>query len=102
MNITGTGLSPDANVVVYYNAEEESALLNVLNLPAPPAGKTYQMWADVEGVMIDMGVFEVNDPSLREMVFIKHAESLNITLEPLGGSDHPTVSLLQANGKVQA
>lgn len=102
VNITGTGLSPEANVVVYYNSESESALLNIVNLPEPPAGKTYQMWADVEGVMIDMGVFKVNDPLLREMFFIKDAESLNITLEPEGGSDHPTVSLLQANGKVQA
>lgn len=102
VNIRGTGLSPDANVVVYYNSEEESALLNVIHLPVPPPGKTYQMWADVEGVMINMGVFKVNDPLLREMLFIKHAESLNITLEPDGGSDHPTVSLLQANGKVQA
>ena len=31
------------------------------------------------------------------MTYIDHAESLNITIEPAGGNDHPTVSKLITN-----
>lgn len=51
----------------------------------------YQMWADVEGEMINMGLID-NKKDLLAMNYIENAESLNITIEPLGGSEHPDVS----------
>jgi anti-sigma-K factor RskA len=54
------------------------------------------MWADVEGEMINMGVIN-NTENLLAMTYIEDAESLNITIEPAGGSDHPTVSRLISN-----
>jgi len=87
-------------VVVYWNSESKAGYINTFDLPAPPKDKTYQMWADVEGEMINMGTFNCQPNELQKVEYIANAESINITLEPLGGSDHPTVSLLQANGKV--
>jgi len=43
--------------------------------------------------MIDMGVIPKNSDMVA-MTYIADAESLNITIEPAGGSDHPTVSKL--------
>ncbi len=99
VSLTGTALAPQANVIVYWNPVEKQALLNVLDLPKPPKGKQYQLWADVDGVMIDMGVFNQDETTLKPMAFIENPESFNITLEPEGGSEHPTVELLQAAGK---
>jgi len=93
------GLAPEALAVVYWNKHERGAYLNIVNLPDPPPGKQYQLWADVEGEMVDMGVFEMTG-KLQEMKFIANAESLNVTLEPKGGSKKPNVEQLYINGKV--
>lgn len=86
--------------IVHYNEESEQVLLQTIGLPEPPSGKQYQLWADVEGEMISMGVVPIGVGSLQEMTFVGEAESLNLTLEPLGGSEHASVDQLQANGKV--
>ena len=47
-----------------------------------------------------MGVLETNKKELLKIPYIPNAESLNITLEPKGGSKTPDVSQLYANGKM--
>ena len=100
VRLKGTNLAPEAQAVVYWNDKSESAYLNILNLPKPPEGKQYQIWADVEGKMVNMGLVSERSESFQVLNFIDHPESFNITLEPLGGSEEPTVSLLFVNGKV--
>ncbi len=98
--LRGTTLAPEAEVIVYWNEAAQKAFLNPVNLPAPPPGKQYQIWADVEGEMINMGLLELQSTDLQSLTFIQRAESLNITIEPVGGSQEPTVAFLLANGKV--
>jgi len=86
--------------IAYWNENKENAYLKLENLPEPPAGKTYQMWADIDNQMVDMGVVEFD---VRKMISIPHmanATSLNITLEDEGGSDHPDVSQLKVSGVI--
>lgn len=94
--LAGNNLSPDAKVISYVNDKEKSVVINTEQLPKLPEDKDYQMWADVNGVMIDMGVISKTE-TLAEMSYIDNAESLNITIEPAGGNDHPTVSQLISN-----
>jgi anti-sigma-K factor RskA len=98
--LNGTEKAPDANVVVFYNPGKNQTLLQVIDLPEPPKGKQYQIWADVEGEMINMGLLAKGSTDPQALKFIENAESFNITLEPEGGSKHPTVELLVANGFV--
>ena len=90
--LQGNQLSPEATVLSYVNHEQESVLINIHNLPELK-DKDYQMWADVDGEMIDMGVIDSSQQTLT-MNYIKDAESINITIEEKGGSDHPDVSQL--------
>ncbi len=71
-------------------------VINTKKLPQLDADHDYQMWADVDGEMIDMGVIPKNK-ELIAMTYINNAESLNITIEPAGGNDHPTVERLISN-----
>ena len=87
---------PDAKLISYVNDIERSVLVNTSYLPELDEAHDYQMWADVEGEMINMGVIDVTTPMLA-MNYIDHSESLNITIEPAGGSEHPTVSRLITN-----
>ena len=90
--LLGNKLAPEAAVLSYVNHEQKSVLVNIHNLPELQ-DRDYQMWADVDGEMIDMGVI---NPSVQtiSMNYIEDAESINITIEQKGGSDHPDVSNL--------
>ena len=100
VHLRGSSLSPKALIVVYWNEIDKNAYLNVVDLPEIPADKSLQLWADVAGEMVNMGVLEVSKETLIKVPYIPNAESLNITLEPKGGSKTPNVSQLYANGKM--
>jgi anti-sigma-K factor RskA len=100
VKLSGSSIAPTAQAVAYLNPVAEKAIINLTKLPTPPEGKTYQLWADVEGHMVNMGVIEFEKNDFQMVTFIEGAESLNITLEPNGGSKEPTVELLYVNGKV--
>ena len=97
--LEGTDRAPESQVVIFWNEELQQSMMRVIELPSIRDDQTYQLWADVEGEMLSLGVF---DPALAtvdpiSMNYLANAESLNITVEPLGGSDHPTVSTLTAS-----
>ncbi len=100
VRLQATGLQVNAEAVAYLNGLEKVAYINAGLLPELPTGKTYQLWADVEGEMINMGVLQQQNKGLQAVSYIDHAESLNITIEPEGGSAKPTVEQLVANGEV--
>ena len=87
---------PNALAVSYVNHREKKVVINAKGLPELSQDEDYQLWADVEGEMIDMGIVP-SGKSLIAMTYIEDAESYNITIEPSGGSDHPTVERLIAN-----
>lgn len=94
--LTGNTLAPNAKVISYVNHNNKTVLVNTKTLPKLDANHDYQMWADVEGEMINMGILN-KETDLLAMTYIDNAESLNITIEPAGGNDHPTVAQLIGN-----
>ncbi|WP_435412309.1 anti-sigma factor domain-containing protein [Psychroserpens mesophilus] len=94
--LKGNELMPDAKVISYVNNSEKSVVINTEYLPELDNEHDYQMWADVQGEMIDMGIIDTHQTMLA-MNYIENSESLNITIEPAGGNDHPTVSKLITN-----
>ncbi len=52
----GNDLMPEAQAISYVNHKNKTVILNASGLPKLPSDKVYQLWADVEGEMIDMGV----------------------------------------------
>jgi len=92
----GSGLAANLQTVAFWNNEAKVAHLNIAALPTLPDGHCLQIWADVHGEMINLGVLP-NESMVIELPYKVDAESLNITVEPLGGSEHPTVSRLVAS-----
>ena len=100
VHLRGTANAPDALAVVYWNETKDNAYLKLVNLSPPPAGKTYQMWADIDNKMVDMGTFKHDPKKMIPLPYMANAVSLNVTLENEGGSDHPDVSQLMINGVI--
>lgn len=95
-SLKGNDKIPNGFATAYINHQDKSAIINAQKLPALPADKTYQMWADVDGEMINMGIID-KSKDVVVLQYIDKATSLNITIEPAGGSDHATVTQLVTN-----
>lgn len=97
LQLEGTSLAPGSEVRVFWNEQEKRALLQVIFLPQHPANKQYQIWGDIEGKMVDLGLIDMENPKPQLIRCMPQAASLNITLEPAGGSEEPHVDQLYAN-----
>ncbi|MFI7358019.1 anti-sigma factor domain-containing protein [Streptomyces avidinii] len=62
-------------------------------LPAPPAGRTYQLWFDDQGTMRPAGLLPRDGATLMEGD-PGNARAVGLTLEPSGGSLRPTTTAL--------
>jgi anti-sigma-K factor RskA len=84
--------SPDTSslATVFWDTKSKDVYLMVNNLPQPAADKQYQLWAIVDGVPVDAGVFDVKEDTLMfRMKNIPRAEMFAVTLEKRGGNPTP-------------
>ncbi|MEZ5039875.1 MAG: anti-sigma factor [Saprospiraceae bacterium] len=102
IKLKGGALAPDAAVTIYWNPDQRLAFLDTSTLPIlPDPEKQFQIWADVEGEMINLGLLKQSaKETLQPIAFLEKTESLNLTLEPIGGSAHPHVEFLFASSPI--
>ncbi len=101
--LSGSDNAPDSRAVVFYNPSAGEVLFSAANLPAPPTGKQYQLWAlDAAGQPLDLGVLSLTltNQQLVEVRFVPDASAFAITLEDEGGKPSPDLSQLQVIGNV--
>jgi len=99
ITMKGQLISPSSTSVVFWDKSSGNVYLSAINLPAPEAGKQYQLWALKDGKPIDGGVFDING-KLQKMNNIAGADAFAVTLEPKGGSIGPTMEQLYLVGGV--
>ncbi|MFE6222541.1 MULTISPECIES: anti-sigma factor [unclassified Streptomyces] len=82
-----------ALTTVVSSEARNKAVFSAANLPAPGAGRTYQVWLDHDGTMLPAGLLDrdgtvvlTGDPA--------DAGAVGLTLEPAGGSPRPTTAPL--------
>ncbi len=100
--LTGSENAPDSRAVVFYNPTSGEALFSAANLPAPPAGKQYQLWAiDAQGPQ-DLGVLSatLSNDQLLAVRYLPDVAAFAVTLEDEGGKPSPDLSQLQVIGEV--
>jgi hypothetical protein len=102
--LAGQAIDPTSSAKVYWNQVKQVAYVDASDLPTPPKGMVYQVWALkltpltptsiglLDHLTASTTLLPVNSPS--------SAEAFGITLEPAGGSVSPTLAKLYAMGKV--
>lgn len=98
--LSGVPAHPDMKVMVLWHTQSKDVYLSFNNLPAPPPGKQYQLWAIVDGKPVDAGTYSSDGMSTQKMKVIEKAEMFAITLENMGGNPTPTLDQMFAAGKV--
>lgn len=101
IDLKGMDVSPKSYATVYWDPNSKKVMLNVDNLPVPPPGKQYQLWALKDGKPIDAGIFDMDkDPMHIMPVTIPAADAFAVTLEKAGGSPTPDLNQLYLMGKI--
>ncbi|MFE3628386.1 anti-sigma factor [Streptomyces goshikiensis] len=82
-----------ALTTVVASERQHKAVFAAGNLPAPGAGKTYQLWLDHDGAMRPAGFID-QDGTVLLTGEPADASAVGLTLEPAGGSPRPTTEPL--------
>lgn len=96
--VRGNKKAKDLKAVAYVNPVKKLSYINVQNLPHLQEGQCLQMWAEVNGKMINLGILKEagSKNNLLAMPYAKNAVGY-ITIEPEGGNETPTVDNIVAN-----
>ena len=101
ITLAGVEKYPDLVAHVFWNATTAEVYLSSENLPQAPENMQYQLWAIVDGVPVDAGVFDLkDDQAITKMLKIEKAQAFAITLEKMGGNPTPTLSQLYVMGNI--
>lgn len=101
VTMKGVSSSPGSLAVVFWNKNTSEVFIDPGNLPQPPEGMQYQLWALKDGQPIDAGVFETDqNTGLQKVKTIEFAQAYAVTLEKKGGSKVPTLTAMFVFGEV--
>ncbi|WP_190811605.1 anti-sigma factor [Flagellimonas sp. S3867] len=96
--VNGKREGKELKAVAYVNPVKKLSYINVSNVPNLPENKVFQMWAEVNGELVNLGVIkDFNDKD--KLLALPYAENAigYITIEPKGGNTSPTVKNIVAN-----
>ncbi|SFZ93832.1 Anti-sigma-K factor rskA [Flaviramulus basaltis] len=84
--ITGNERAKDLKTVAYINPKEKTSMIDVVSLPQLPEEQCYQIWAELQGKMVSLGILNEADRKLKNIPYLEDALALSITIEPKGGN----------------
>ena len=87
-------LADGATGTVVVSHSRDRAVFVVSGMARPPGGKVYQLWFDDGGTMRSAGLMDPDraDQAVLLQGGVDRASGMGITVEPDGGSKHPTTT----------
>lgn len=97
-NVKGNQKAKDLKAVAYINPVKKLSYINVSKLPHIPESQCFQMWAEVNGKMINLGIIEEAGDQ-QKLMALPYAENAvgYITIEQKGGNHAPSLKNIVAN-----
>ena len=89
--IKGNNRAKNLKTVAYINPKEKTSMIDVVSLPELPEEQCYQIWAELNGKMVNLGILDETDRQLKSIPYTENALGLNITIEPKGGNTNASL-----------
>lgn len=97
----GNNLAKNLKTVAYINPKEKTSMIDVVSLPKLPEEQCYQIWAELQGKMVSLGILNESDRQLMAIPYTENALALNITIEPKGGNTRASLDNMVAEIDLQ-
>ncbi|WP_066221296.1 anti-sigma factor [Formosa haliotis] len=89
--IKGNNRAKNLKTVAYINPKDKTSMIDVVSLPDLPQEQCYQIWAELNGKMVNLGILDETDRQLKSIPYTENALGLNITIEPKGGNTNASL-----------
>ncbi len=86
--LRGNDRAKDLKTVAYINAVDKTSMIDVVSLPQLPEDQTYQIWAELQGKMVNLGILDASDRKLKPIPYMEDALGLSITIESKEGQNN--------------
>lgn len=100
IQLNGVEKHPGSKAVVFWNKSTKNVYLHSVNLPQPPKGMQYQLWAIENGKPVSAGMYSPEKDTEIVLSTIQSAQNFAITLEKAGGVESPTLQNMYVIGGV--
>lgn len=84
--LRGNARAKDLKTVAYINAVDKTSMIDVVSLPKLPENQTYQIWAELQDRMVNLGILDESERNLKTIPYMEDALGLSITIEQKVGS----------------
>ncbi|WP_299396040.1 anti-sigma factor [uncultured Gelidibacter sp.] len=84
--LRGNSRAKNLKTVAYINAVDKTSMIDVVSLPKLPEDQTYQIWAELQDRMVNLGILDESERKLKTIPYMENALGLSITIEPKSGS----------------
>lgn len=85
--LTGNERAKNLKTVAYINPVEKTSMIDVITLPKLPEEQYYQIWAEFQDKMVNLGILDASERKLRPIPYMEDALALSITIEGKKGAD---------------
>jgi len=88
--LRGNERAKNLKTVAYINAKDKTSMIDVVSLPKLPENQTYQIWAELQDKMVNLGILDTSNRNLRPIPYMEDALGLSITIEPKDSMNEAT------------
>ena len=80
----GNERAKNLKTVAYINSVEKTSMIDVITLPQLPKEQHYQIWAQLQDRMINLGILDESDRKLKQIPYVEDALALSIKIGTKG------------------
>ncbi|WP_178987556.1 anti-sigma factor [Winogradskyella schleiferi] len=80
----GNERAKDLKTVAYINPVEKTSMIDVITLPQLPKEQQYQIWAELQDRMVNLGILDESDRKLKQIPYMEDALALSIKIGTKG------------------
>ncbi|MBF8148409.1 RNA polymerase subunit sigma-70 [Winogradskyella sp. F6397] len=78
--INGNDRAKNLKTVAYINPIEKTSMIDVITLPQLPKEQEYQIWAELQDRMVNLGILDESDRKLKQIPYMEDALALSIKI----------------------
>ena len=80
----GNERAKNLKTVAYINPVEKTSMIDVITLPQLPKEQHYQIWAELQDRMVNLGILDESDRKLKQIPYMEDALALSIKISTKG------------------
>jgi cell division protein FtsL len=82
--LNGNERAKNLKTVAYINPVDKTSMIDVITLPKLPEEQHYQIWAELQDRMVNLGILDESDRKLKQIPYVEDALALSIKIGKKG------------------